>query len=303
MDKTYLTQVENQNLRALLLKKDNIPILEYLLNAEARRLKPIQKLKEEGKLNFGDKVSSKKLKELLPKIKEEVDSFLETPNIDVPSCKYYNIFRPGLTTTPILILYAASTFVTIYPLALMLVEPGPNIGNLLCSGLGAMTLATVSQSHSLMNSSGYDCRSKSITLKKERRVELIPTIGHEYAHHAQERCGLECGPLDKHPIFAEGHARGIERYLSETYREREDNEAFLYDILDSTISEMKSTYVWMCEELKMPTRESLLKNKTSRNSLPRSHAVGNTLFSIYGAKYGPKIYRDAIHGKFPFKSK
>ena len=81
MDKSYLKQIKNKNLEAILLSKDNIPVVEHLLSIESQELQRLKKLKEEGKLDFGKKYSRKQLKELFPMVKGKVDNFLNVNNI------------------------------------------------------------------------------------------------------------------------------------------------------------------------------------------------------------------------------
>ncbi len=88
MDSEYLSQIENPNMKRLLLREDNIPPLEELLNAEAKKLQRLQRLKEEGKLNFGDKIKLDELTEIFPKICAEVNDFLGVKSTDIPSFGY-----------------------------------------------------------------------------------------------------------------------------------------------------------------------------------------------------------------------
>lgn len=318
MNNKPTAQIENKNIRALLLKKENVPLLEDLLDQKTQRFKPIQKLKNEGRLNFGNFVDAEELNELFPKIKGEVDSFLGTPSVDMPKFGYWSVLKPAILTVPLFVGYATSLNMGIRSMFSIFTEPNFDINTM--SALGALGAASIFfytfiKLHLSTKCDEYNIRFKSITVQKNKRACLIPTAGHEYAHHIQQRTIFKQTPLkhnlEKYSSFQEGQARGIEHYLSETYREREDNEAFLYNVLNTTVAEMKSAYIWMCEETGSPIRKSLLKIKSSIdyiedrrkeriNREPAPHTIGNSLFSIYAAKDGNRIYRDMIHSNFKF---
>ena len=311
MDSEFLLQIENPNMERLLLRGENIPPLEELLNAEAQRFKKLQELKEQGKLNFGDKIKSDELRELFPKISAEVNGLLGVESIDTPSFGYYSLFRPGLNTTPIMLAYVISASIPIMAGTSMLINQNLERSSLIIAGMGALALIATAQTHWEMTKFiHYNPLSKFVNLKRDLRAKLIPSAGHEYTHHIQN-LKVASGVLRKYYIFREGHARGVERHLSNDYREREDNEAFLYDILDTTVGELKSAYVWLCRKLGKPVRKNLLKTKSSSGEAgslvglisikPSPHSIGNTLFSLYEAQYGKRIYSDMIQGNFAFR--
>lgn len=290
MNTEYITQIENPNMKRRLLNVDNIPILEDLLDREAQRLERLQKRKENDKLNLGNNVSPDELTELFPQICTEVDRFLDIGG-NVPKFGYFNLLKPGLSTTSILLMYTLASLEVAGAATLMVADQNPEIDPLVFAGMGAMQFGLTVLYHSMDKSSSYTPSSKAITLEKTVRTVLIPAASHEYTHYLQHREGIEG---TNYSIFKEGHARGVEKQVAEDYRKREDNEAFLYDVLDSTVGEFKSAYVWMCKNLGQQPKESLLKTKTCRdgdesvNRLvwrhPTPHAIGNALFSMYEAR-------------------
>ncbi len=287
MNKKYLAQIKNSNLQKLLLKESNIPIIEDLLDVKIQRLITIKKNKN---LDFGNKVCSKEeLDEIFPKVKKDVDNFLDSKKSDMPSygyCQYFNIFKQ--IKNPIKIY---KTF---------------SISKRIKSSINICLF-------NLLVSSGtnYNSFLESISLKKTRRVDMINNIIHEYDHHIQNKSILKNVFSKQYSFFEEGHAIGVERHLAEFYRKQEDNNAFIYKILNRTISEIKATYMWMCWKLEKPIRKSLLKNMTPIESFeiskiltlgePTNHAKGNTFFSVYETKYKKQIYKDTIHENFQFK--
>ncbi|MBW2992026.1 hypothetical protein KY345_02295 [Candidatus Woesearchaeota archaeon] len=304
MDKNYIKQLRNGNLKRVLLREENIPILEELLDRESQRFIPIQRKKKEGKLDFGGKVAE--LDEFFSKIKEEVDSFLGISDVDTPRYGYFNLFKPGILSTTMLINYAVQTYNFMVNVARASQEPDLERSLMWLVG-GCSGLVSVGLLHSIANNPIYNPLSKTISLKREKRALLTPNVGHEYTHYVQDKKGLG-DILKTHSIFNEGQARGVQRHISEAYMEREDNKAFLYDFLDTTVGEMKSAYLWMCRKLKKPIRKTLLKVGTSRDGdeglsrvvRPTAHAIGNCLFSIHEAKYGSRIYGDVMNGRFQF---
>jgi len=162
--------------------------------------------------------------------------------------------------------------------------------------------------HKIMNNSKYFVKHEVVQLKKEKSVNLIPVIAHEYTHHIQFKKDFVA---KEDSMFMEGHARGVQRYIAKTYREKEDNDAFLYDILNWDVGEIKSAYIWACKKIKNPIRKSLLRIGTSRDidekicriteRNPTEHALGNAFFSIYENDFGDQIYKEMIHGNFKIR--
>jgi len=308
----------NDRMESLLLNRDNIPILEHLLDDNSRRLEALRKLREEGKLDFGDRVSSRELGKLFAGVKLDVDDFLETHSTYIDSPRYASLLRPRLETIPYLILSTLFGYWTFRDkagidineiLSILIYNQRdweiPDLLSILLPVLG-YGLNSYLSFNSLVDfiehntSPNYSRLTKTIRVKKGRRANLIPTLSHEYGHHlVRSRFkGSEFGS-----IFSEGFAMGVQRNLSRTYSEREDNMAFLYGILDITVGEIKAAYAWICRRLGEPVRKNLLTPKSCYDDSPRNpsdHAKGNTVFSIYETLYTPGFYRDIIHNDFSF---
>ena len=137
-----------------------------------------------------------------------------------------------------------------------------------------------------------------IELVEAPRSSFIPVTAHEYAHHLQQIKRLL---FRQYFTFLEGHARGVERTIAEQYREKEDNEAFLWDISNKTVEELKLAYQWACASLGEKPKKSLGKTRTQYGGFftkQDPHTLGNALFRLYEAIHGKDIYRQAIHGEF-----
>ncbi|HLC56580.1 MAG TPA: hypothetical protein VJJ23_05065 [Candidatus Nanoarchaeia archaeon] len=290
MDKSYLKQIKNKNLEAILLSKDNIPVVEHLLSIESQELQRLKKLKEEGKLDFGKKYSRKQLKELFPMVKGKVDNFLNVNNISNPRVDYFSITSPeSLFFGPGFGFYGG----------VILIGGGFGFKETYFLQAGVLAIINGVLHTYLKNTDHYNHLFKNITLRYEERSKIIPTLGHEYTHHIQKISGIKS--VRNHSIFQEGHARGIERYISNLFRESEDNEAFLYHITNLNARELKNVYKWLCEKTNLTPNEALLKVKGIYDTkFLDNHAKGNVLFYIQETKKGPQVYNDAIHGNLVF---
>ncbi len=299
---------KNSELLRQLCRQENLGELEILISSQLEEFVPINL----SELEFGAGLTSEEIKEIFPKVKEDVDNFLGTHHIDVPDCDYYNFFKPGLNTIPFWINYSFAASVPIY---LTLGETIRNylpedlnsiVSNIILSpGLGILTILPflISFNGYLANlTSGYDPLFRHITLQKEEmneetgtlrkisRPKLIPIMAHEYAHHVQKKQGLA---LFDNRVLLEGHARGVERHISELYCEREGNDAFMYGIYNRTITELQQTYGWICRRLEIKGREEFLPKKQTREIGP--HAAGNTLFLLWEQTKGSEIYKEVLH--------
>ena len=297
----YFSQFNDTILKELLLDPDNIPHLESLLDSETQKLERLQKL--EGKLYFGSKVSKRKLKPLFFEVKQEVDSFLSIAGGSTPKYDYFSLLEPNLVSAGILGTYGLGGW---FILAGVTGVAAGNLFGILPTLAGFMLINFGSKLHKRVSQSGYNPIYKSINLEKKQRADLVSTIAHEYTHYVQNQV-LEF-TSGGFTTFMEGHARGVQRHTANVYREKEDNEAFLYETTDWTCGELKSTYQWLCSELSIHERQSLLKSKTSRDKdetvhrriyrKPTPHAIGNTLFYLYETQEGNSIYKNMLNETF-----
>ncbi len=307
MNKQYKTLIKNSSLKKKLLHRENIAPLEHLLNEESQQLKRLQRLKNEKKLDFGKTLSSEALNELFPTICLKVNEFLGIQEKSPPpSFRYYSFFKPAPLATPILFFYMYSSFDVIKNLFFFFKEQitKTSIHNL---EMAMLLFSQATLAYSWFNDAGYFSPTREIILKKEKRTLLIPAIAHEYTHFLQHQ--EDCLSL-RYSLFIEGHARGVENYIAQFYRDMEDNEAFLYRTLDIRVGELKSAYRWMCKSLGQKPNKNLLKIRTRRDheewlnkvmsGVPSPSALGNTLFSLYKLQYGNSIYKKLIKGDFFF---
>ncbi|MDP2909268.1 MAG: hypothetical protein Q8N77_05670 [Nanoarchaeota archaeon] len=153
----------------------------------------------------------------------------------------------------------------------------------------------------------YCDKAKIVYLENEERTLLIPALGHEYTHHIQTMIYPKImREYDyRYMAFCEGHARSMQRYIAERYRQKEDNEAFLYDITEMTTGEMKSLYKRVCLKKWAMPNKGLIKIKTRMDRLeiaskildfgrPSEYAAGNTYFLVQETKNGKGVHKDMI---------
>lgn len=293
----YKLKLKNSNLIQLLLDKDNISPLESILDSESQYLKTLQKLNGNDMLDFGPKLDEEKLKAVFIDVKGEVDNFLGASDINQPSCEYYSILKPNLGSMSTLLLYGLGAFYMVEGFFSFPYSP-------IDTFLGLILLQQAFFIHTIeKTTSRYDPLTKSITMSPlhKYRADVIPVVGHEYAHHVQRK-RLSLPVFPKRSYFEEGHARGVQRFIANRYRDKENNEAFMYNYLDLSVAELKATYKWMCKKLEVGPSKSLLKVETeARHKKQSGHSIGNTLFLLYETRLGNGVYKDLIDGSFEFK--
>ncbi len=299
------TQWNDDNLIKSLLHPENISPLEHLLDLQSQQLRQLKQQKHPP----GQKVKSTELEELFFNISSDVNEFLEITPQSYPKIAFTNLMNPLLNNAmekmigvPLIISYGiALNSVITYLIDISSRQPTHLDNSSLLVPLIGFSLTKIMHNWANQSVVGYDSEEKKITVNNPHRIDLIPTIAHEYTHHLQGQQGYS---QYGHQICKEGHARGVERKIAEIYAQTEDNNAFLLDITDTTIGELKSTYRWLCTKTKSIPNKNLLATKTIRDldetcnraieRFPTSHALGNTFFSIYELTHGREIYKELL---------
>jgi len=305
MDEKYLSQIENEYMKERILRKENISAIEYILNRDSQQFERLKQVKVKNKLDFGKKIKNKELSAFSLEICSEVDYFLGISSEEIPKIEYFKLFRLNFFNFILLSSYGESSLMIANSLTSLLINK--NLQGLILLAIGSGSFIATNLLHNSKKQSRYYPESEKINLKKIKRNVLIPTLGHEYVHHIQNINGLRG---ENYSIFEEGHSRGVEKHLAKVYKEKEDNEAFIFNSLDKLVGESKSVYIWMCEKFNKSVNKNLLKSKSSRDycekvfrrfkKIPTPHAIGNSLFSIYEENSGEEIYKNMIHGNFNF---
>jgi hypothetical protein len=257
MKRINLFQLDHE-LDKILLDKENIPVLEHLIEKEGKFFSRLERLKQEGKLDFGremvgpgicDELEEEAVVEvynILKRIQPNVNSFLNTKDI--------NFLNTG-------------------DLVFVDEETG----------------------------SGYNPDGPTIIISMTNIVNLTAGLAHEYAHHVQYSVLPHFLKKDesRYQMFKEGHARGVERYISNLYGKREANKAFKYEISNRSLFELMSFYKWVCFALDVKPDEGILEYEKHLNHENQEYpldpwAKGNALFYIQETFYGDKIYEKVL---------
>jgi len=151
----------------------------------------------------------------------------------------------------------------------------------------------------IQNSIHYVDGYNNIFLTPLKKECLIPTLAHEWAHHIQCEKKLNW----HHDTLREGHARGVQRMVSERYANARGNPAYLAMSTVLDFAELKATYLVSCSRnrvkpylwFKKPTKRDAVEELSIKlTGAPTNHAMGNTFFSIAESIIGQRIYSDFL---------
>ena len=238
-------------------------------------------------------------------VKNEVDIFLDIHNFPSPSISYYNIF--GKEMRPAWVLLAASCVTLPF-------SPFTGIPLVLASAAALVyrrkiTAMFKDKKNNLMAFADYSSKYNLIRLNKKikRRVQIIPNISHEYAHHIQSYFLIENKFTQS---FMEGHAIGIQRNISKIYAEKEDNKNFLVQTLERDLYYVLKTYLWSCQENSKEPNPSicrLFENSYHKEIFKISpiiidtYSLGSAYFLFQELVYGPEIYKKVLFDALKIK--
>ncbi|MEM2121041.1 MAG: hypothetical protein QXU20_00045 [Candidatus Woesearchaeota archaeon] len=307
-----ILDLDNQYFITKLLQEENITVIEEILEKEIKKFERLKNLKEQGKLDFGEKFDLERIVEdIFPKVAKKVNEFLEVDNIKLPKVKYFSIIKPGLLESVFLALCFSCGFYIVSDINNLLKWKDSEY--VLDLSIQVMSLYLLSKFYNNIKSSSYNKLEKKITLEKEEYTKIVTVLAHEYTHHIQNnklRDHFKKVMPTKYIAFLEGHARGVERFIAKEYSENENNYAFWYNVLDRVVGELKCVYKWLCINFEKEPKEILLNTETSiderldfrlkRHKKPSYHAIGNSLFLIYELKHGNDVYKKIIKGDLEF---
>jgi uncharacterized protein YjaZ len=329
MTKSYLEQFTNENIEKYLLNKKNVPLLEEILYNELVKFERLLDLKKSGKLLFGQIPKNRELPDLLEKIKNKTDSFLEVADIENCDIAYRSLFNKEAKEKLKKVKRNASSYLKVYftgglgaifltlsfgagaavsPVVFM--APVVFLGAYLIDS-SMLYLKKVSQL-AKDKSNHYVQNYKFIHLKKNTVDSLISTIAHEYVHHVQYE-KLDSSFLYNHnsfSYFAEGYADYTAMHIAKHYSDKNKDLAFLYQKLGNTVFHLNTIYKWLCENLGIEENKNLncdaffaksVKNNIRYGKLPNEYSFGDAFFAINEAKHGSKIYADIMKERFILK--
>ncbi len=302
---------QNYLLRYKLFHLENRSILEEILVTEQMKLQRLQKAKNDGKIRLSKKIEKQReLGSLFAEVKTEVDSFLDVIGVSSPEVVFPSFRDNALLKKAV---YTAHGFagLSFGLLGLTLAMGGDLDRYQLFLGILSASTGLLGQT-SRRSRTYYDDVGIKIYLERVPREMGIPYLSHEYTHYLQHQLLFSPDVVlpPENLVFIEGHARGVQRYISQIYNQREGNDLFLWVDGNFAVSELKSVYSWMCRKSGKRASPFLVLEETEYDKTcmryflnqgePSPHALGNSLMLIHEAQHGPGIYRQMLHGEYIF---
>lgn len=317
MDKDYLQQFSDENIRRVLLRTENIPLLEDLLAKEIALGEKLQK----QKLNLGSIPATNDLPALLEEVKPHVDDFLGVAEIEVPNIGYkcdYDAYLSSQNkyrcTSLGFVAFSLASLLAIPVLSIGLMEYAQPLA---IGFLGSITIPSLgfgfyngikfvkNENSFTKENSGTSYYSKNaIFLRVKEKKRLINHLAHEYTHHVQKEKGIS---YQNYQYFCEGQAQAVGGYIDTKYCLMENDPAFLLQSLEDDVGSLKATYIWLAEKLqKRPNRSLLVPTAYENYNLtrlkergrPTKHAISTAFFSLLEAREGTGIHKEIMAGRY-----
>ncbi len=319
-------KISNKALEEQFLKNESLEQLEdILMSCETCGLPDKTTHKKKRKL------SKREALEISPEIFSRVDSFLGVEGITPPDIEVYDSFEVWYFNNKNNLKFAASGLIgttlaadgIFSCIGALANGTGPGIAflsaEILLSGV-FISYATneLNKATKELNKQTkythpkfedhYNVREKRMHIQGDVESMLTVLIAHEYAHHLQEEIIGPRGP--DYRFFSEGHARGIERHISNLYAAERNDPWFASKASEHTTGELAAVYLWMCRSKRKMSRAIpvIHQNKGMRlankymdyKGMPIPHAFGNTIFYLAEKRHGDGIYADALNGNVDF---
>ncbi|MFW6282610.1 MAG: hypothetical protein ACOC1P_00960, partial [Minisyncoccales bacterium] len=275
----------NDTLVNKLLKPKHHEKIECILNEELKEFKTIRELKKTKQITTGKNVSKKELSEIATKTFNDVNNFFEINNESFPKIEQFSLLQKE--KRHILAKYFTSN-ILIFSSAYLNATEMSNWAIPLIPA--SMMLFYAVRDHIERPTATYKKtkNQEKITLSKFKKTNLVPIIAHEYTHHIQNLNNYLRYDLG---IFIEGQARITDKHVANKYTIKENNKAYLYKVLNRSVHELMSTYVWMSKELNKQPNPQLTADPIfeysddiqylSDNKIPSVHALGNAYMSTH----------------------
>ncbi len=257
--------------------------IEHLLNEELEEFKIIDKLTKTKQIKKGRKVTKKELIDIANKAFLDVNNFFEIDNTQFPHVEQFSLLQKE--NRHILTKYITSN-AFVMSSAYLNANEFSNWAIPLVPA--SIMLFYAVRSHIKPPSATYIKKQQKIKLSKFKKTKLIPIIAHEYTHHLQN---LNNNITKNFGIFIEGQARMVDKHIAKKYSARENNKAYSHEVLNRSVHELMSAYIWLSKELKKQPNASLTNEHMfqysddmqylSENKIPHNHALGNAYMSTH----------------------
>lgn len=273
--------------KAVLLEKENIGLLEHILERESARLCP----REEFELLEKEvrTYSQEQFNEMLHNAKDFVDNILDvkcsTPKIGPFSFKHMDFF--GMMT---LLCYtlSAGTFAN----SIIAFSMSPAIGAVLLTSSLLFGKSTQLLHHNITKSSRYATFSNRLVIEPTNQFSVQGMIAHEYVHHVF----FEKKIFDN-KVY-EGFACNIQKLYNKHLAEANNDERYMHQYEWWSCMEMNNAYRYAC---RITGRKAFDFKKLSGkpNGQINSYTLGGALFRLMEERYGTAVYKNFM-GAYQF---
>lgn len=293
--------ISRYTIESFIGKKENLEVLEGCLDRTAQTYLELNEQK--AQLSFGQPLNPDNLRKILPQVTEETRRFLGITEI---SPVRFSIFH-----LPDAIKRSTYVGLGIFGVgSLANISDGSHIGDIEQAALMGFLFGTGTLIYNFKEhlQAAFNPAEKVIRLSAKRSIHVVGEIAHEYTHHIQEQ---KTGLL-KHwnnPV-AEGHARGVQRNISQIFAERYNNPAYVFDPISQTAMELKDAYLYICVTNGIIPKASLenLEIPKIRNIFYRffghHYSIGVAALCVAEAKRGNNIYQEVLQSsdtEFPIR--
>lgn len=275
-----------RNLERYISTGENFDILEQSTDRAIQNWQSIRAVKP--KLDFGPFITSQNFREPFDEVEQDVNSFLDFHRatefgIAVFHPKY--LVRAALKAG--LVLGGGVGLATGFSQPELALEVG------LLSGAGGVLVVWRDY-----NQTRYDDKNQTLVIGMQKKAGSVASMAHEYTHLIQHMTmEFIAGPI------VEGHATGVDRYISELFAQRYDNLAYLYKASQINRWLLPDAYKRACRLKKTTPKNSLADigmQLISDFSGRSRYVLGLAVMTIAEQRHGYRIYRDVINNDLSF---
>lgn len=315
MKLNYLEQFTNENIKILLSRREIFILLEAVLAEEKIELDDIEKQKSH--FNFGKSLKKAQIRERFDIISKDVNNFLGVSDVALPKLEAFTLLDPsgkhilksylvgacwiGVAAVAAGTLRKVGSFkAKSSSIAHLLSRRAFLVGGI-ASFPGFVYLGKGVLFHKIiLNDAAYTLRNQAISYSPRiSRIRMEMFLWYEYTHYLQYTLGFHSQKKLSLLSAMEGHARGVDEYMSRIYTLRYNNKVYRYHYLTESIDELQSDYLWLGQKLGLDCRKQLLGSRNTNVPIELSHySAGHGLFSIYRHTQGEEIYNKILFGDF-----